>query len=93
MSLDTSDTLPGRVWVADRRWHPADAVRRCRYSVGPNHRGCGAPAIVTLARGRTGVLWGYCERHLYGRRWDSSSRVVYVEVAADSPAARRGYVE
>lgn len=50
-------------------WRPAAPGRRCRWTIGPGHATCKAPAVAELLRGR--AWWGYCERHLYGRIWDA----------------------
>lgn len=53
-------------------WALADDDKtRCRFTVGPGHRTCGRPAVVTLRRGKS-ARWGYCDltEHLYRRRYD-----------------------
>lgn len=63
-------------WAADPAWTTDPAVirfKRCRYTVGPGHRVCGAPAEAALNRRRHSAgarpdWWCYCGEHLYGRR-------------------------
>lgn len=45
------------------------ALRGCRFTVGPDRKQCGRPAVVRLQRGMLGRWWAYCElpEHLYGR--------------------------
>lgn len=76
-----------RVWVRDSSWKllPADSQLSCRYS--PRSR-CTNRAVAALRR--SNGEWNYCEKHLYGRR--IANGIVEVQVAADSPAAQRGYV-
>lgn len=47
--------------------HLTKALRPCRWTVGPGYKQCGAPAVVELMRGQQ--PWGYCPKHLFGRRW------------------------
>ncbi|OGT54309.1 MAG: hypothetical protein A3E01_15200 [Gammaproteobacteria bacterium RIFCSPHIGHO2_12_FULL_63_22] len=51
------------------------AGKRCRYTVGPGNRICGAEPVAALNRGmtrdglgRVPSWWAYCGEHLYGRR-------------------------
>lgn len=63
--------------VADTEWiTPPTGAGRCRYTVGPGHRICGAAPVATLMRGfRPARPWDYCAEHLYGR-WIEDGRVV-----------------
>ena len=77
----------GRVWVEDRSMKATD-WRVC------SHPGCRNQCVAVLYRktssGRTRRQF-CCAEHVYGRRVIDG--VVQTNVAADSPAAKRGYVE
>jgi hypothetical protein len=76
------------VWVPDRLWTTEPEIidgRLCRMKVG--RASCRRPAVAALAR--SNGWWCYCAEHLYGRRIENG--VVEVEVAAQSPAAERGF--
>lgn len=83
-----------RVWVEDRDWRVPSMYGRCRHTT----KGGGCPNIPSadLARKayrRTGIAirwYAYCGDHLYGRRI-RNGRVEFA-VAADSPAAERGWI-
>lgn len=91
------------VWVPDREWRVLSLgmERRCRWGAGYHHKACGEPAVAEFQRSRStwwenlpqGAVpcwWAYCAQHLYGRKLENG--VVLVGVAADSEAAKRGYV-
>ncbi len=65
----TDDYLP---WVT-----PAVGAGRCRFTVGPGRKRCGAPAVATLMRGSRDRKrpWDYCADHLYGR-WIEDGKVM-----------------
>jgi hypothetical protein len=69
-------------WKPDPYWSMNPdliAGKRCRFTIGPNHKECGHPAVAALKRGSR--FWCYCDNpdHLYGRRLNTNG-VVEVRV-------------
>lgn len=59
------------------RWvTPAVGAGRCRYTIGPGHKVCGAAPVATLFRGGKRQPWDYCAKHMYGR-WVEDGRVMH----------------
>ena len=84
------------VWVRSLSWRPvpADDKRGCRMKSG-KYENCGLPVAYELNRSRAGGKerwWAYCPHHVqsYGHRIKDGE--VQMEVAADSPAGKRGWV-
>lgn len=78
-----------RVWVKDRQWEKLQMPKICRFYGGyPRYR-CHNKAEFALRR--SNGLWAYCLEHMYGRRIRDG--IVELEVAADSPTAKRGYIK
>lgn len=79
--------MSNTVWVADLDWVPVQVpgVVTC------SSPRCQGKAVAILARRTLRGLrhYYYCAKHLYGRRIRDG--VVEVAVAADSPAAQRGW--
>lgn len=59
---------------------------RCRFM--SNRTACGQPAVLAInrAQGRRRAIWGYCEHHLYGRRWDPATGQLLASVLVEEDA-------
>ncbi len=80
-----------RVWVEDRSWRTPSAYGRCRFRAA--YQPCPNPPAADVRRraGKGERWWAYCATHAYGRRILPDR--VMVQVAADSPAALRGWAD
>jgi hypothetical protein len=76
--------LPSSGWVG---WAVPDNAPGCRFGAGPGRPACGRRSVVALWRGSTRrSMWGYCELHLYGRRWENGRLLTAILVKSDEVA-------